>query len=388
MGELMPKADYIKYPFAYPPIELQKLYEHIGGKPGIIVEKDNELKEKLKRVLKNVFEKSEIPIELFKNEKESVIIYNTLIDVISLINDKKAINKLALAYSKTASKFLSSEKDDNVLVYVGNMLGLHVEIENKPPRLPVVTIHERKGSIEFRLCSYTIPVEEYVKIAASRLSHDPSYILINNFVQGGKVYLDKHTYLRVLEEYIFQTIISICSRSKQPLEEEYMKLLDEVKETLPLAYTIKASQESISESAQGAFIITALFPPCIKKIIDELRSGSNPSHLERFTLAAFLARIGMSIDDMLEYFKLAPDYQERIARYQLEHIAGLRGGRKQYLPPNCNSLKSSGVCPITTQCPGGKSPLGVYRYNLRTMSKEKKPPAGFEPASTGSLDGS
>jgi DNA primase large subunit len=78
----------------------------------------------------------------------------------------------------------------------------------------------------------------------------------------------------------------------------------------------------------------------------------------------------MDVEEILELFRNVPDFNEKIARYQLEHIAGLRGSRKQYMPYSCQTMKSLGLCPIVGDC-GAKNPLIVYRRNI-WRSKHRK----------------
>jgi len=55
--------------------------------------------------------------------------------------------------------------------------------------------------------------------------------------------------------------------------------------------------------------------------------------MERFALTTFLVNIGMPIDQMVSFYTDVTDFDESKTRYQIEHIAGLKGNRTKYTPP-------------------------------------------------------
>ena len=86
-----------------------------------------------------------------------------------------------------------------------------------------------------------------------------------------------------------------------------------------------------------------LFPPCIRKMRRMLEAGENLSHSGRFALAAFLHRVGADEETIVDAYRGAPDFEEAITRYQVEHITHHEGGRG-YEPPECATLRSHGLC--------------------------------------------
>jgi DNA primase large subunit len=74
---------------------------------------------------------------------------------------------------------------------------------------------------------------------------------------------------------------------------------------------------------------------------------------------------------VIDVFKDRADYNEKIARYQVEHIAGMRGSRTKYKPPSCNKMKSYGLCVEGgAKCPRKiKNPLN-YRVEREAESNE------------------
>jgi DNA primase large subunit len=86
-----------------------------------------------------------------------------------------------------------------------------------------------------------------------------------------------------------------------------------------------------------------LFPPCVRKMWRVLAAGENLSHAGRFALAAFLYRAGASLETIVDAYRGAPDFDEGITRYQVEHITQRNGGAG-YEPPECATIRSHGLC--------------------------------------------
>ena len=81
--------------------------------------------------------------------------------------------------------------------------------------------------------------------------------------------------------------------------------------------------------------------PCMVALRNRV---ADAGHFGLFSLAAYMANRGYGIDEIVEVFKPRSDFDQRIARYQVEHIAGLRGSRVKYKPPSCQSMKTHGLC--------------------------------------------
>jgi DNA primase large subunit len=67
-------------------------------------------------------------------------------------------------------------------------------------------------------------------------------------------------------------------------------------------------------------------------------------HFGLFALAAYMANKGYNLNEIVDVLRVRSDFDERIARYQVEHIAGQRGSRVKYRPPSCQSMKTHGLC--------------------------------------------
>lgn len=355
----------VKYPFVARPSDLG-----LPDEAGFSIVIDS-LSDRLREVFPIVFRSivhAEMRIDprVFTDDAESVACYRLLLAVAKAIGDRRLVNRVALAYAKTAGKSLM-EEEDSVLISLSSRIGLHLEYLENPPTLPVFGESTGRKRVKgfFTPLNYSLPWAEYAGIVSGRLSQDPSYSLENNVVEGGKVYMDKRTVVRVLEEAITGYIVSDASVGIGTLGIDLGFFLEEARKILSEAGWFKTLRVEQGYGKAGE-VAPEKFPPCILRIIGIIESGGNPSHEERFNLAAFLANIGLDVDSILEYFRKTPDFNEKIARYQIEHISGVRGSGKKYMPYSCEKMKSMGICPVEGKCKGGRNPLAVYRYNLRS----------------------
>jgi DNA primase large subunit len=133
----------------------------------------------------------------------------------------------------------------------------------------------------------------------------------------------------------------------------------------------KLSSEIVSKAEFEVFpktIVQEAFPPCVKSLYETISAGRHLSHIGRFTLTCFLVNIGMPPENVIDLFKNFSDYNERMTRYQVEHIAGERGSRTRYTSPRCDTLQTHGVCTNPDElCSKIRHPLGYYRKKLKTL---------------------
>ncbi len=298
--------------------------------------------------------------------EEEIVAYYIVLAITKALGDRRLINRVAIAYSKHAYEKLRHENIPT-LIAIAKRIGINILQAKNPPRIPVKII---RGTPAFIVKPFAMYFKDYLKFSA-RLTGEPKYRIVNQIVHRGYVYLDKEVFPRILEEAITMYIVNQIKELRiRP--EELDHIIEKAREILDKAnwYQVR----TVRQTQQGVFETDIIdfnaFPPCMSKIIEALRAGENISHQARFTIAAFLARIGMDVEEIIELFKNVPDFNEKIARYQIEHIAGLRGSRKQYMPYSCQTMKSLGLCPVAGDC-GAKNPLIVYRRNI-WMSRRRK----------------
>jgi DNA primase large subunit len=184
---------------------------------------------------------------------------------------------------------------------------------------------------------FVISVSDYLRHAIH--FHEKEWKLINRRVKNGSVFLTARETVRLIRKELDGYINSKIQVANIPYIPDTFK-----ERTNDLSLLAKKFSEYV--------IISSDYPPCIKHAIDVLDKGENLPHSGRFMLATFLLSKGQTTDQIAPLFKNAPDYNERVTRYQLEHIAGSSGKGTRYSCPSCDKLKSENLCFEIPECNG------------------------------------
>ena len=136
--------------------------------------------------------------------------------------------------------------------------------------------------------------------------------------------------------------------------------------------TVMIHRKNIEAAPIGKLDVKKL-PPCIKDILAAIQAGENVPHAGRFAVVSFLNSLKLSTNDILKLFSSAPDYQEELTRYQVEHITG-KISSTAYKPPGCEKMRTYGICPVDKMddlCKKKRHPLSYYKAKWRE-EKDKK----------------
>ncbi len=140
----------------------------------------------------------------------------------------------------------------------------------------------------------------------------------------------------------------------------------------PLRSMVAARSRQLASDEIPRAAMAAAMPPCMKNLLGLLQSSKHISHMGRFAMAAFLLNIGTSEEELLKMFKSFTDFEERLARYQVEHIAGKRGSRRKYTAPNCSTMRTHGLCVNPDElCANIIHPLSYYRRKARMVFQRR-----------------
>ena len=203
--------------------------------------------------------------------------------------------------------------------------------------------------------------------------------LVNRDMFRGYVGLTKEELGRLLEEKVRKNI-----QEGLPVPVNDM-IKEAFKEQIGVLRGLVAEQKAKFREKDLGEYSTERTPPCVKNIMEMLASHENPSHEARFFLATFLVHIGFGIDRMMAVFSRAPDFNEDIARYQLEQISGDISGTK-YTPPSCGTLKTKGLCLFPDSLCGRDwmtHPLTYYKIKGRSLKAGNQKFSNGEKAANG-----
>jgi DNA primase large subunit len=202
----------------------------------------------------------------------------------------------------------------------------------------------------------------YLKNAAHM--HGSEWKLVNQIMNRGMVYLNKDKAVRLLQE-------EVKYRVEKRLD------VPEIKNLPPEIIAIAEELSKLAQAIMGEeieempkIVVQAAFPPCINALYVDAAQAHHLSHIGRFTLTSFMINIGMTPEGLNDMFKTFSDYNERLTRYQIEHIAGERGSGTKYTCPQCSVLQTHGVCKNKDDlCRRIYHPLKYYKRKTEQKSK-------------------
>ncbi len=182
----------------------------------------------------------------------------------------------------------------------------------------------------------TVPLVDYVRLAAP--IREAEFRLGGQRVARGLVRVGRERAARLLQEGIRRKLtvpVELAPEVREHLARGEAEFLAEIQRRMPAPVA--------RPQAGGVPLDVTAFPPCIRKMRRTLQDGENLSHSGRFALAAFLHRIGADLETIVDAYRGAPDFDEGITRYQVEHITRHEDG-KGYDPPECATLRTHGLC--------------------------------------------
>jgi DNA primase large subunit len=258
-------------------------------------------------------------------------------------------NRYALAEAKRASALLMDEEKEKLLD-VANNFGWDARLVN-----------------DFSLQPYTFVIRFPVFLKNATGFHDTNWKLVNHLLIDGEVYLTEREVSRLLEEEVRKYIEERFDTKIKSLPQAIMTRVNRLRQ---LAVE---KQEQIRHQEMPERVVMEAFPSCIKGVYDRVAAGRSASHLGRFALTSFLLSVGMNAEDVFQFFRSVSDFNERMTRYQVEHIAGSRGSGTKYTPPNCSTLRTHGICiSPEPECNGAVNPLICYKKKLRNLPEEEQ----------------
>lgn len=277
-----------------------------------------------------------------RNAEIEILSFPVAILLVIATEDGFIKKRYSLAEAKQAHEEMRLESKENVVAIAQNF-GWNLATNNRA-EIP---------------CEFSLGFIDYVKNTTHL--RDRKWKLVNRVLADGNVYLTRNDVIRLLSEEVRRHIEKRLEVKDLP---SFPAVIRETAEKIK-----KLAIEKIGKAEMEGFpkvTVQAAFPPCIEALYQAFTSGRHLSHVGRFTLTSFLVNVGMPSEKVIELFRNFSDFNERMTRYQVEHIAGEKGSRTRYTPPKCDTLKTHGVCLGSNElCQRIRHPLAYYRKKLK-----------------------
>ncbi|MEM2020783.1 MAG: hypothetical protein QXP80_00960 [Zestosphaera sp.] len=287
--------------------------------------------------------------------------------------DRWALRKYVDSEVKTFVSLLGGESSKFVWD-VSRRLGLMSELLARDDECGHKVILGTKPRPEISCFQYKVSVPKYL-VYAEELLGEVSWSLASAYVERGHVYLPKSKYVRLLEEPLKNYLMKVFEDlSLKVIDlDSIADLREEVRDLVRKERGYTSDEELPGGYKTLGEVREEFFPPCIKELINSLKANEHLTHSQRFALATFLLNVGASAEYVLDLMKNAPDFNERMARYQIEHLAGMRGGGKKYRMYSCTHMGDLGMCVAECRV---RTPIQYYLNHV----KRAKPTGGSESA--------
>ena len=246
------------------------------------------------------------------------------------------INKFSLAEARRAEKFLERDLVSN---------------SNKTSEEFAIKIFREIFSITIKKAEdyFVISISDYLRHAVN--FHELEWKLVNRHVENGMVFLTPHESARLIRKELGVYIDARIRAANTP--------------SMSKGFEDKVNKLSaLTKKFAVNTVVSTEHPPCIKHAIEALNNGENLSHSGRFMLATFLLGRGQTIDEIAPLFKNAPDYDEKVTRYQIKQVAGETGSNIKYSCPSCEKIKSNDLCYAPPDCDNIINPMQFGKKRL------------------------
>ena len=348
MQALLTKLDLAKFPFT---AEASDYIKAFNIEPVELARPElNQILQRAKERIKQGVFAGKIAADLTQEDVD-ILAYPTALMLISAIGDDRARRRYALAEGKRAYELLRAELPEKLLQIGTGSFRWDAELADR-----------EVGGSHF---DFALRFDDYVRNSAR--IRDLKWKLVNRVLAEGRVLLPREDFARLLEEEVQAKVLEKTSISELTLPTELERDVE------PLRAMIAARSRYLAADEMPRATMAAAMPPCIINLLSLLQSSKHISHMGRFAMAAFLLNIGTNEEELMKMFKSFTDFEERIARYQVEHIAGKRGSRTKYTAPNCSTMRTHGLCVNPDElCATITHPLSYYRRKTRILMQRRR----------------
>jgi Eukaryotic-type DNA primase, large subunit len=306
-GLNLKKYPYLVDPWSYASLKLgfERAFETIAGDEHL-------LSLALKRI--NLAVEGKLPDEISASTEEEVFSFWLSLLSLKASGSIYLLNRVVDVEVERAKRFLEDEDD---LVGIARSLG--VRVESKSISFPWVV---EKGRVTYRVLDIAVPVGDFLRYASG--SKLEELRLVNNFVKGGYVFLERRRFIKLLVEASRRFILDSLKAVEAPETPAFEKLVKEVREL---------------EVRESSGLREEFLPECIRQIISR-SLARRLSDEEVYVLLSFLSAIGAPgeyVSRLLSTIGLAGEDRAVVVAESLARIKG-------YTPFKCEELKARGIC--------------------------------------------
>jgi len=273
--------------------------------------------------------------------------------IIKSTNQNYLISRFALAESRRVEELLHKENPDVIPQIFKTILNIQLsQSKDVTDKSNITSDFLIKNRFKYR-----IDLSDYLSRSISLPKSQ--WRLVNRSVSGGYVFITQDELIALLREEIYQMIRSKIDDLKIPPE-----LLEEAALKSTLEQILKVAPRPPKAKLR---VFSGEYPPCVAKAIEMIQKGDQVSHSGKFLMTTFLLHAGKTVDEIIDMYPTNLGFNPKITRYQVEHIAGLKGGGTKYEVPSCSTMKMKDFCYKTDACGTIKNPL---QFNGKTQVKK------------------
>jgi len=274
-----------------------------------------------------------LPEELSPSADDEVFSFWLLLLALKASNSVYVLGRILDAEVERVERFLKAE-DVESLASIARVLGVRVEF--KPISFPWLVI---KGRVSERPLEVAVPVEDFLRYASrSKLEE---LRLVNNFVKGGYVYMDKERLVKLLSEASRLYIVEKLKAMEAPENPVFQRLVEEVRKL---------------EALEASGFREELLPSCVRGIIASSKAR-RLSDEEAYVVLSLLSSIGAPVEYVERLLVEMGLASVKEARVIAEALLKVRG----YTPFKCEELKSRGICECSEDL------VREYQARLRSL---------------------
>ncbi len=244
------------------------------------------------RMQKKVFTRDE-------EKREDLLAYAVARMILSHLRNGYITNKFAVAESKKIRSYLNDESEEIVDSIAGEVGIFFTKKEKK----------------------VFVSLPTFLRFTP----RSPHYQLINRALASGLVLITETEKKRMIEEAVRK------HNERIPLVKN------------PLKRIAAAARKVMDELPRRRFASAARLedshPPCIAELLDAVKRHQNLPHQARFYLVVYLIGIGLSDEEIIQFYSNFPDFNEKITKYQVGHAR-----KRGYSVPSCATIVGYGLC--------------------------------------------